>query len=361
MLSIHASRLARPMTCAGSLFFKDLPPEETGQAAKEGTAAAEYLERLLLKMDLPTHARNGVYFDNDMKFFAQDLVSEVEAMVHAGINCEQRIDWQTRSGVTIKGRYDMSFVYHGKLYIDDYKYGWGIVEPEGNWQLIAYAIGEVIRLGMAFPTIVMRIHQPRPHHEKGTSREWEITYDQLLDYKEQIESRMDAIVAGEKSLVTSGECKYCPAAAFCPAFGKAFHRGVEVIQDFLQDNIDNTELSFQLDLVSRIEEIIKIRKDSIEQLAADRIKNGNVVPNYISEHRYGHRKWLSTISPEVIRLTTGKSIIEEVMMSPAKAEKVGVPKELMSQMTERPFLGVKLSRKDQSAVGDAIFGKEPPK
>lgn len=356
---VRCSGLSRPMTCAGSLFFEDLPEEEEKEAAKEGTAFGELMERILTGQQITTHAKNGVAFDDDMRFFGAPLIENIVSRAQSEVLCEQSVDWQTRSGIWIKGTCDVSYVHNGKLCIDDFKYGWKLVEVEENWQLLGYAIGEVMRRGIAYDRIVLRILQPRPHHENGVIREWEITYDQLLEYKEQIESRMDKIASGFAELATSSKCKYCPAAASaCTAFNRAVFHGVDyVLSHFQQDDINEKEISFQLDLMDRISEVLKIKTDSIKQLAVSRIKNGAIIPNYMTENSYGDRKWKPGISPEVIEVLTGKKIVEQVMLSPAKAEKIGVPKELVAGYVDRFFLGPKLVRKDANKLGEAIFGK----
>ena len=361
MIEIRCSNLARPMTCAGSLFFEDLPEEEENPAAKEGTAAGELLQLMLEKKPIGGHASNGVNFDHDMHFYIPLVSQEIMENAQSEILCETRIDWQTRSGIVIRGQYDVSYIDNkGRLCIDDLKYGWGIVEAEGNWQLLGYAIGEVIRRQMCLD-VVLRIRQPRPHHEAGSVREWHLTYAELLEQKEKIESRMDQIANGLKTLVTSPSCKYCRAAVACPALSKAFYRGVEVAHEFTQDNIDEKELSFQLDLASRVSDIIKIKYDSLKSLAVDRMKKGKIIPGYVSESSYGDRKWKTGISPEVIKALTGKDVVKQEMLSPAQAEKVGVPKDFVNSLVDRPFLGQRLKKKDTTKLGNDIFGNNNPK
>lgn len=359
---VHCSQLARPMVCAGFLSFEDLPKSESGPAAQEGTACGELLELKLLKREIPKQARNGVYFDDDMHFHTNPIVEEINGNRQSEVLCEQPIDWRTRSGIWIRGKYDVSFVREGKLYIDDLKYGWGIVEVRDNWQLLGYAIGEVIRRGVAFEKIVLRIRQPRPHHEDGDCRSWELTYAELLEYKERIDKRFDEIAAGQRTLETGKHCKYCPAAGeACPAFNRLFYRALEVATEFTQDQIDESELARQLDHVNRATEVIKIKMDSLKELAVSRIKGGKIIPGYISESSYSDRKWKSGISPEAVEVLTGKRIIKTEMLSPAQAEKAGVPKDFVSQLVDRHFLGQKLVKKDSSALGDKIFGKAAPR
>ncbi len=360
-MDVHCSQLARPMVCAGFLSFEGLERLPAGPAADEGTAFGELLERMLLGLDIPKQAKNGVFFDDDMHFYAKPIADEIKEKAQGQIRCEQPIDWRTRSGVWIRGRYDASFDHAGNLYIDDAKYGWGIVEVERCWQLIGYAIGEVLRRQTAFPEIILRIRQPRPHHEDGDCREWRLTYAQLLALKEEIEVRFEEIMAGNRTLQTGSQCKYCPAAReACPAFNRLFYRALEVSTEFTQDQIDEAELARQLDHVHRAVEVIKIKMDSLKELAVSRLANGKIIPGYLTESSYGDRKWKPGISPEAVEVLTGKNIIKKEMLSPAQAEKMGVPKEFVKALVDRHFIGKKLVRKDAGAAADKIFGKGAP-
>jgi hypothetical protein len=360
-MKIRCSGLARPMVCAGYVFL-DLPRSGTNEAAEQGTAAGEYLERLLLNKPIGTVASNGYYFEDDMKFYTTPIYEDMKERAASEILCEQKIDWQTKSGIWIKGQYDAAFVdTNGRLCIEDLKYGWGIVEVEENWQLLGYAIGEVIRRGQAFNEISLKIHQPRAHHEDGSSREWLLTYSELLSYKEKIETRMQEIADGRKDLQTSSKCKYCMGAAeACPAFNRLFHRSLEVSTEFFQDSINDDELSRQLDQIKRAEEAIKIKKDSLTELGVLRIKKGGIIPGYVQTDKFSNRAWKKGISPDAIKMMTGKDVVEKNFMTPAKAEKLGVSKELVKQLTEKRLVGVKLEKKDNKIIGNNIFGTNNP-
>jgi hypothetical protein len=360
-MEIRCSKLARPMVCAGYVFL-DVEEPEAGDAAKEGTAAGEYLQALLEGKPIGPVASNGVYFNDDMKFYTTPIASDIHNRAVTHVLCETRIDWQTRSGIWIRGQYDAAFVDdRGYLCIEDLKYGWGIVEVKENWQLLGYAIGEVIRRGQAFSHISFKIHQPRPHHEDGTTREWVLSYSELLEYKERIEKRMEEIVNGRKDFQTSPQCKYCKGAAeACPAFSRLFYRALEVSTEFVQDSLTNEEIARQLDQVKRAEEVIKIKKDSLVELGTSRIKKGGIIPGYVSVQNYGHRTWKPGVSPESIKIITGKDVIEKTFMSPAKAEKLGISKEFIKHLTHAPLTGMKLEKKDSSDIGNKIFGTTNP-
>lgn len=359
---IRCSNLARPMTCAGFLSFENLPEFERGAPAEEGTAAGELLARILTGKDIPLQASNGVYFNDEMYFYLKPIAEEINANRQSDVLCEQRIDWQSRSGIRIRGSYDISFVRNGCLYVDDLKYGWGIVEVKENWQLLGYAIGEVIRRAISFEKIILRIHQPRPHHEDGSTREWVLTYAELLAYKERIDARLEQIVGGYHKLETGKQCKYCAAAPeACPAFNRLFYRALEVSTEFSQDAIDEKELANQLDIVARASEVIKIKQDSLTQLATMRIESGKLIPGYIKVPRNGDRKWKAYVDPDVIKALTGKDIVKREMLSPAQAEKMGIHKDFVNQLVDIPFLGMKIVKKDVGTVANKIFGSEAPK
>lgn len=359
---IRCSALARPMVCAGYMFLTNEELDSNNDAAKEGTAAGEFLQLTLEKKPIPQVASNGVYFNDEMAFHTLPIAQDINTRARTQVLCETRIDWQTQSGIWIKGTYDYSFIDdRGYLCIEDLKYGWGIVEVEKNWQLLGYAIGEVIRRGQAFTHISLKIHQPRPHHEDGNSREWLITYQELLEYKEQIEKRMWELTNGRKDFQTSDKCKYCKGAAeACPAFSRLFYRALEVSTEFVQDSLNEQEISAQLDQAYRATEVLKIKLDSLVQLGSDRIKKGKLIPNYIQDNVYSNREWKTGVSPQAILALTGKDVMKKAVMSPAEAEKLGISKDLIKQLAGTRMTGVKLKKKDAAKVGNQIFGNTNP-
>lgn len=357
---INISLLDRVMGCPGHLFMIDLPKFEKQENQTEGIVASEYLEYLLKGVQPPVHSKDGRPFTEDMKFYLKEIANDV-LKLGVEINTETVINWQSKSGIWVNGRYDFSYVYNNTLYIHDLKWGWGIVEPEKNWQLIGYAIGEMIRRNVGFNEIVLVIEQPRPHHEKGTRREWKVTFNQIEEFQKEIDYQLTQVSLGHKALVTGEHCKYCPAAAGdCPAINKALYTGVDVIQEFVQDDMTEKQLAEQFKLIERVEEVMKIKKSSLEQLITVRIKEGKVVPGYTIKPSYGHRNWKPGITPDVVKNLTGIDIRTEEILSPAKAEKLGVPKKLVAQMTEVPFLGNKVKKTDVEFAA-TVFGSEAPK
>ena len=100
---IRCSSLHRPMNCYGYLSLQDLLKVEAGQPAKDGTAVGELLSEMIrqktLKPNVGHSASNGVYFDDDMWFYASRTYETlVESAKGANIETEERIDWATASG-----------------------------------------------------------------------------------------------------------------------------------------------------------------------------------------------------------------------------------------------------------------------
>lgn len=354
---IRASSLDRAMKCAAFLRLETLEFEQT-DVAKEGEAAGELLMYKVAGTKVPQKAKNGLYFDTEMEYWSDKMKIHIPVSAQAEVKC----GWQTRSGIWITGRYDFSWISDDSriLYVDDYKYGYGLIEVERKWQLIAYAIGEVIRRGKAFEKITMRIIQPRPHHDDGPVRAWTITYEELLDLKEEIEARCLKIVEGFSEAATSKECKWCVGTAEqCAAFNHAFYNAIDFVhKDFVRDSLTEQDISSQLDLIKRAADVIKIRSEGLTELARVRCREGKVIPNYVLKDKYGHNVWKDGMTAEFIKQFSGFDIMEKVPMSPAQAAKeLKMPEMLITSMTKRPFRGVTLVKKDAAKDAEKTFAE----
>ena len=364
---IRCSSLHRPMQCLGYLSLENLVHEEAGQPAKDGTAVGELLSEMIRqRTDSPkigTTASNGTFLDQDMWFHARDTYNTILQRAQGNpIETEERIDWMTPAGIKIRGQFDISFVVGNTLYVEDLKYGYGIVEVKDNWQLIGYAIGQAQRLGQMHnykPDYVsFTIHQPRPYHEDGRVRTHIITWDELIKYYQDIVQRMQDYVSGARTLETGKACKYCNAGSTCPALNRSANKAMDtVLCEWSEKPLTNEEVAEQYELLQRAHELLELRLKSVEQLAISRIQANQIIPGYAFEMAYGDRKWKSNVTPESIHALTGVTITKTEMLSPNQAEKAGVSKKLTSVFTEKPAKGVKLVKKDVSAEANKILPK----
>lgn len=350
------------MNCIGFLSIQNLQESEAGQPAKDGTAVGELLtEMIKQKTDKPNfgpYATNGVFLDQDMWYHASETYREICHTSQGNkIESEERIDWMTKAGITIRGQFDISYTVGSTLHIEDLKYGWGIVDVEKNWQLIGYAIGQLQRLyklnGFIATHIHFKIHQPRPYHADGRIRSWVITYEELEKYWNQIEDRMIAYANGDRTLSTGKQCKYCEAVNVCQAMDKSVSNSMEVsVADWQDKPLSNEDLSYQMKIVERAKEFLDLKEKSLKQLATMRLQAGEVIPGFAFEMELGDRKWKEGVTPATIKAMCGVDPQELIMLSPNKAEKAGVPKKLVSHLTEKANKGMKIVKKD--LTGEAI-------
>jgi hypothetical protein len=362
------------MTCVDHLKLNLREIQGESEPAREGTAVGEYLSEMIRQgTETPVfgvNATNGYFVNEDMKFYARETYRDLLKSAEGNpIKTEERIDWYADS-VTIRGQYDASFVVGGRaegphrvgatLHVEDLKYGWGIVEAKDNWQLLGYAIGEHKRLlsqGIYIDTIVMRIHQPRPYHPEGPIRTWTITLDEMFGYYHQVVSQVRAYYAGG-ALVTGSACKYCDAAAACPALNKAFHQAVDIVtRDYEEKELTNDDIAKLIAIIDRAEEVIEIKSTSVKQLAMSRLQNNQVIPGYGMVQKFGDRAWKPGITAETIKMMTGVDITKTDMMSPAQAEKAGLNKKMVAQIAVKPPKGFEIKKVNINEQADKLFNK----
>lgn len=354
---IRCSSLHRPMQCLGSLSLENLLVQEAGQPAKDGTACGELLSEMIRqctpKPKIGATASNGTFLDQDMWYHAQDTYNTILQRAQGNrIETEERIDWvAVPDKLKIRGQFDISFAVGDTLHIEDLKYGYGIVDVKENWQLLGYAIGQTIRLAQLHlytpKYINLTIHQPRPYHEDGRVRSWIITYEELVNYCNQIAARMINLITGDRTLSTSKACKYCEGASVCPALNRSANKAMDtVLGEWNEKVLTNAEVAEQYELLQRAHELLELRMKSVEQLAISRIQSNQIIPGYAFEMAFGDRKWKSNVTAESIHALTGVQILKTEIMSPNQAEKAGVSKKLTTHLTEKPSKGVKLVKKN---------------
>ena len=356
-IEIRSSSLARFMKCNGWINYAHIPQEE-GEAAREGTAFHELVELLYRNKQPMPSASNGVFFDEDMYYHARRILP----LIPADAMSEQYIEYFPIPTLKITGHYDYMWMEGTTLVIMDLKYGHRLVEVKKNWQLISYAIGEMIKKSVQNVNIThvkMTVIQPRPHHYEGFVRSVTVTTQDLVGYYQEIVAKAQAAV----TLETSEYCKYCPAAEqACPAMNKAYFNAVDVVMnEIVQDSIDGKKLSEMIQTYERIKDIFKIKIESLQDLAKKQIMAGNIVDGFVVEKNYGHRKWKNDISAANFKAITGKELMKSVVRSPAELEKEGIDQSIVDMFSVSEQRGFKLTRMDASALADKIFNNKKEK
>ena len=370
MLTITATDLPRLMGCNGSLLMKGLekPVIESDNTVKDEGNAADWLVSEVHKGEhiaeefVDRKAPNGHYIDAVMVEHLEEYLDNVlsnkiydERFSFIEHNTSHGcVDWQ------INGRADSVFydAVENKLFIDDLKYGWKIVEPEMNWTLISHALGFWFQNpGMKLASITFSIYQPRPYHAEGRVRSWTIDGEKLIELYNQINQTL----SNPSNILQTGEhCYKCPAllAGACPAANKAKYNAIEASEQAFVDTIDNDTLSFQLDHLKRTREVLKQVEDAYKELAIHRVKKGRPVKNYSIETELANTSWKKHATVDMIAAMSGKDVSNKALITPNQAKKAGVSEELVAVLTERRKKGLKLVRVDANTKAQRYF--KPP-
>lgn len=370
---ITADNLPRVVACEGSM-NADRPDinravEVDNQAAREGTAA-HVVVAVVLRGQI-THAHewvgrqmpNGVFITPDMADAAQYCVDAVSARVVGIQGVEIPTDFgiaTTRTPFEIHGRADWIGYdpWSQTLHIDDFKFGWRLVEVEEHWTLIAHAIGWTIRnANIPIRQVEFTIHQPNPYHPLGKSRTWTISADQLAEYLQSLRLFFENL----SGRLTSGpHCRNCPARAVCPAAFEAALAAVDVSRELeLNQDIPDDDLARALDVFERAEEHIKTMRAALVELAMFRVNDGHVVGDYVVELQRGNRRWKTPLTPGMLSMLSGvpaDTLTEPAtVVSPAQAQKRGVPETVVNAWADRPITGKKLVKRDIDKLASKLL------
>lgn len=354
MLTLVADNLPRFMTCNGSVNMPSHQPFNVNDETRnEGIAAHWLIEqahkgRFSPEELIDRKAENGV-------FITAEMVEHVTPYLDA-IKGRGEVECVTSYGdqhFQINGRADWVGYTNHTLYVSDFKYGWGIIEPQDNWTLISHAVGWIFKNpNLSVEEITFAIFQPRPHHPLGKIRNHTITFEELWQ-KWQI--LHNALLNPTNTLQTSGHCKRCPALASCPAALQAGMNAIDVSEIAYVADVDNEALSA---ILSNIEVAIKHLENSKKaygEMALHRIKAGQIIRNYGIERELTNKQWKEGITVETAQLLTGKNIAKNQLMTPAQALKAGVSQEAIDALTERREKGVKLVRIDADTAARKIL------
>lgn len=369
MLSVTATDLPRVMQCNGSLQMSvhDYRTDIDTTVRDEGNAAHWLAEKCFCRGDHAAayanmKAANGIFITPDMADHVQDYIDnlsrggrfdnvEVETSI-IGDNFEVRCRADHicyTEGDVVRGG--------SVLYVDDFKYGFRLIEVKDNWSLIAHAIGFCLTYGITPDLIVMTIHQPRARHADGTRREWAIDYDTLAKkYCSQIVSTLSNPT---NILQTGTQCRRCPSLTICPAATAAGFCAVEESSLAFSQEISNDELSTELNLLKAAESRLIDRRKALEELAVYRLKNGELITGYAVEHGKGNTAWRKNVTPEMLQAFFARDLTKGKLITPTQARRLINNNELFDALaetlTERPNTGVRLKRTDANKQAASLL------
>lgn len=325
-----ASAAHRWLSCPGSIALSEKAPKVMRESAyaTTGTEAHECLEFLLKNRHQDrrsTEAFARGKYPADMVIHAASARDEIlkRANPHTWIFSETKSDlshiepdmWGTADAVLIE-----SF---GRLTVVDFKYGFQVVEPENNPQLMFYALGVAHEHHYNFKEVSVLIIQPRAPHEKGTVREWVIPLFELKKWEYTFKAGT-VLAKGKDAPLKSGDhCKYCPAKVLCPEISS---KGLALARQVFKDELPEASTTPipELDRILSAAPKIRMWLDAIEQHATQKLEEGHEIPGWKLVQRRSIRRWTDPkkTALEAKKVFGLKAFSDPELLSPAQFEKV---------------------------------------
>ena len=359
MRTITATDLPRFMACQGSRLMEGFVSSVKDDTVRnEGNAAHWLIQQLhggrAVEELTDRKAFNGVYVTPEM---VENVTPYLEGIGRGG-----RIEYETsfrdpQGRWEVRSRADHVAYFNRVLKVDDFKYGWSLVEPHGNWTLIAHALGFVINNPtLPVDQIILTIYQPRPHHSDGRVRSWTIDAAHLRKLYDELNAKLSN---PSDLLMTGPQCKDCPAAVNCPALRKAVYNAIDAAEMAHNDGLDNAALGYVMDTINRALKILEQSKKAYDELAAHRITKGEIIDGFALENELSNRDWKEFVTPEMIAVLTGRQdLTKKKLITPKQMETAGVSEVVVNSLCERRNKGVKLVRMDANKKAEKLFNKK---
>lgn len=370
---LRPSSSHRWWNCADSVFVDlaagDMLDRET-DAAREGTCAA-WVAECVLEGDAGTAEdllgrvhKNGWEVDEDMVRHVQPYIELCQTR-HNGVAEETlSVDWPGQNddvAVTLGGTADHKGWADDlltKRHVTDLKFGYGIVDPFENRQLLCYAYldyAKMVRDGIAPPQMyILSIYQPRALHKDGIYRKWVVSLDEIMPYFKQINDLVRQIMLGGSR--AGSWCMHCPRAARCATLTQSVYAMWEPLSGRAFLNPTGQQLADELDMLDRFRHLYDARKAAVSAEVESRVAARKHVPGWGMVDKIGKAAWKH--EPEVIEMMTGVDPYEQKTVTPAELKRRGADKDLVDELTYRPKVGRKLDRVTQQDIARA-FGELP--
>lgn len=382
-----ASSTAANWACPGRLtLIEQLSlPEKESEAAAWGTAAHSVSEKCLRSGQdaadfigtVEKTKQHEIEVDDELAECAQIYIDYCRSRPADKHWIEQKFSLAKLNTPFEAGGTGDFVVYNAtarNLEVVDLKGGRGIVvEAKGNPQLRTYALGAMLaNPGLDVEGVTVTIVQPRAGHKDGRIRSETFHVADLLDWTTDLLAAMRRSAAARDAynaalaapwavlwLNAGDHCKFCPAAATCPALEQKALDAVGVWFDDLDrpqisnapDRLSPEELSKRLDLLDMIEDWISATRAHAHTLA----EMGTDIPEYGLVDKVGRRTWaadedkVASDLKTVVGLTDDQ-IYARKLRTPAQIETVlKKRKGEIASMWHTPVKGTNLVRKDKTS------------
>lgn len=339
------------------------PEAEDSEAGIEGTEAHELAVEALKSWPQKIPASKAAQYTEEMvegaEFYAS-VIGEVRNKLPGSYPAiEFRSDAKTLVHEENFGTMDC-IIYKPEygLYIWDYKFGRYNIDVFENWQLINYAAIAIETFNIPDEKpVVLGIIQPRGFNSDGPSRKWETTVKELRPYIDQLRLAAEESFSGFGRLLTGSHCRFCKALNQCPAARSAALDAFEFSERVRGIEPSIEELANELRFLKRAYKAIEYRIASVESEVEASLASGKRVPYFSLKRSPGNRFWTKDAKEinEICKLIYGIDIQKpKEILSPAQAEKKGIPREIIDQFTDRGMGPNKLTADKDADVRKAF-------
>lgn len=364
MIVTDATDLPRLVQCLASYTMPGYTPTPgmvADDTRAEGDAAHWLASEGLRGNDITQYvdrkAPNGHYIDMTMCEHVATYVNKVLSRYGKRF-IEQPLALQLADDITINCRPDAITDEIGNGYryvwIDDFKYGWRLVEAERNIVMIAYAMayarGRVFGPETLF---MMTIHQPRPYHDDGPVRVYCVGILELRN----LEQWLLATLRAEPRLQTGPSCYKCPSRTYCPALRQSAYTAFDFAAEPLPTQLTPAIMSQLRDQCSAALAMLENYADALDERITHALRSGEVVPNYGLEPNIGSLEWNDGVTIDMLRLLTNAPVSKEKALTPTQLKRT-LGDDMIASLAHKPNRGLKLQRRDDQKKARKLFGKE---
>lgn len=317
--------------------MEDLFPEvEDDLRAVEGTLAHEVAAAVLAGLPVPSGA-------TDEMLDGADLWEEVVGKFK-GVEVEQEVDCSAIHpdcfGTPDAWQFDST---DDVLRVFDYKFGHRHVEVFENWQLLSYASGVIDSFALSPRIVELTIVQPRSYHPDGPVRTWALPIQKLDHYAGLLMVNCLDAMNPDAGTTTGPECRDCSARRACPTLQASTYSVIEFSGKSIPFDLKANEIGRELTMVREAIALLGARESCLADEILGRIKQGTVIPGWMTKQGSGREKWAKPID-EVLALgdMMGVDLSKPSAITPKQAIKAGIPAELVRQYSETPVGSVSL-------------------
>lgn len=346
---LSPSAASRWLTCTPSARLELQFPENTGDAAKEGTLAHNFGETILLnflsrlsgtefqhRLDV---LKEDKFYSTELERYAKEYAAFVEEKFalsrkntpDAILRIEEKIDLSTYVPEGF-GTGDAVILSDGVLEMIDLKYGKGVlVSAIENKQLMLYALGvlEAMDFMYGINSVKLTIYQPR----LDNISEWEISARDLISWGER-ELKPRALMAwrGEGEYVDGKHCQFCRAKTRCRALA-------EKSMEAAKHEFEAARLLSDEEIASILTKADGIKNwiNSVEAYALQQALNGKIFPGFKLVEGRSNRKYSDEC--KVAQILVENGFTKDAIYEPSKLKSISMMEKLISKPVFSTLLG----------------------